>query len=138
MSATTTTGPGKPGLSDPLVPHSRQQNAAFVDASGHATAPAMDVLPGSSFHTRTGIEVPIASLDPSWTTEASSSAWESPEAASTTATPAMAASARPPHDAGGEGTLLARDVGAGMGTEEKGGRVWMGARRESGEGHGRQ
>ncbi len=43
MSATTTTGPGKPGLLDPLIPHTRQQNAAYVDSAGDAHAARMDL-----------------------------------------------------------------------------------------------
>ncbi len=46
MSATTTTGPGKKGLDTPLIPLSRNENAAFVDGLG-PHAPRMTAVPGT-------------------------------------------------------------------------------------------
>jgi hypothetical protein len=41
MSATSTSGPGKPGLDSPLFPINRNDNASYIDSQGKAHSPRM-------------------------------------------------------------------------------------------------
>ncbi len=54
MSATTTTGPGKAGLSDPLVPRHRGDNAAFIGSDGVAHSAPMRLAPDALYTEVTG------------------------------------------------------------------------------------